>query len=64
VITKLAQDPVVWFAVVLSTYCVLLAVGLRTERIAWNRNAYLLPETVDTSETSDVNALAEQRNLG
>ena len=64
VITKLAQDPVVWFAGVLSTYCALLAVVLRTERIAWNRNAYLSPEIFDESETSDVNALAEQRNLG
>ena len=63
-ITKLAQDPVFWFAGVLSTYCALLAVVLRTERVAWNRNTYLSPETFDASETSDVNALAEQRNLG
>jgi hypothetical protein len=37
VITKLAQDPVFWFAGVLSTYCALLAIVLRTERAGWHR---------------------------
>ena len=63
-ITKLAQDPILWFAGVLSTYCALLAVVLRTERIAWNRNAYLSSEMFNKSETSDVNPLAEQPHLG
>lgn len=31
-ITKLAHDPVVWFAGVLSTYCTLWVVVLRAER--------------------------------
>jgi hypothetical protein len=53
VITKLAQDPVVWFAGVLSTYCTLLAVVLRTEWVAWNRNAYLSTEIFDKSKTSE-----------
>jgi len=64
VITKLAQDPVFWLAGVLSTYFALLVVVLRTERVAWNRNAYLSSEIFNKSETSDVNPLAEQPHLG
>jgi hypothetical protein len=50
VITKLAQDPVFWFAGVLSTYCALLAVVLRTEWVAWNRNSGSSPEIFEKSE--------------
>jgi hypothetical protein len=64
VITKLAQDPVVWFAGVLSTYFALLAVVLRTERVAWNRNEHLSSEIFGKPETSDANPLAEQPHLG
>jgi hypothetical protein len=53
VITKLAQDPVIWFAGVLSTYCALLVVVLRTERIAWNRNTFLSAEILEHSENSE-----------
>ena len=48
-ITMLAQDPVVWLAAVLSTYCALLAVVLRRERAPRNRNKYLSPETLEKS---------------
>jgi hypothetical protein len=53
VITKLAQDPIVWFAGVLSTYCTLLAVVLRTEWVARHRNTYLSPEILDELMTSE-----------
>ena len=52
-ITTLAQDPVVWFAAVLSTYCALLAVVLRAERVPWNRNTFLSPEILETSKNSE-----------
>jgi hypothetical protein len=63
VIAKLAQDPVFWFAGVLSAYCALLAIVLRTERAGWNRtcmhseNTATLPasyfEQVRTVENCD-----------
>ena len=53
VITKLAQDPIVWFAGVFSTYCTLLAVVLRTEWVVRHRNTYLSPNVFDESMNSD-----------
>ena len=53
VITKLAQDPIVWFAGVLSTYCALLAAVLRTEWVARNRNTYLSPAIWERSNNSE-----------
>ncbi|MEA2262367.1 MAG: hypothetical protein QOJ51_5192, partial [Acidobacteriaceae bacterium] len=53
VITKLAQDPIVWFAGVLSTYCALLAAVLRTEWVARNRNTYLSPGILEKSMNSE-----------
>jgi hypothetical protein len=53
VITTLAQDPIVWFAGVLSTYCALLAVVLRTEWVARNRNTYLSPGILEKSMNSE-----------
>jgi hypothetical protein len=53
VITNLTQDPIVWFAGVLSTYCALLAVVLRTEWVVWNRNTYLSPEILEKSKNSE-----------
>jgi hypothetical protein len=53
VITALAQDPIVWLAGVLSTYCALLAVVLRTEWVARNRNTYLSPGILEKSMNSE-----------
>jgi hypothetical protein len=53
VITRLAQDPIVWFAGVLSTYCALLAVVLRTEWVVRNTNTYLSPEILEKSMNSE-----------
>ena len=52
-ITRLAQDPIVWFAGVLSTYCTLLAVVLRTEWVARHRNTYLSPKSLDELMSSE-----------
>jgi hypothetical protein len=61
VITNLAQDPIVdWLAGVLSLYCALLAVVLRSERIARNRSTSLSPKIWEKPEEFSVNALAEQ----
>ena len=49
-IAKLAQDPVIWFAGVLSTYFILLAVVLRMERAPWNRGTSLSIEKSKKSE--------------
>ena len=53
VIMKLAQDPIVWIAVLLSTYCALLAIVLRIERAARNRNTYLSSELLENSMNSE-----------
>jgi hypothetical protein len=50
---KLAQNPIVWFAGVLATYCALLGVVLRIEWIARNRNTYLSPGMLETSKNSE-----------
>jgi hypothetical protein len=50
---KLSQDPIVWFAGVLSTYCALLGVVLRMEWVARNRNTYLSSGILETSKNSE-----------
>jgi hypothetical protein len=54
VIAKLAQEPMIWFAVVLATYCALLAVVLRSEKaVHRNRNTYFSPELLEISKHSE-----------
>ena len=53
-ITKLAQDPIIWFAAGFATYCALLAVVLRAERAKHrNRNIYGSPDLLETSKNSE-----------
>lgn len=53
-ITKLAQDPIIWFAAVFATYCALLAFVLRAERAKHrNRSTYFSPELMETTKHSE-----------